>query len=341
MRFRLTVLSVLMVACSDAGTAPVQTPPPPSPKSVVQATSETSLSGTVLTAVDPTPSVVVKDENGKPLPGVSVKFFIASGGGSVSPLEAVTDADGTVRVSKWVLGPVATSQPASGRTPNVLWAYTIGLESRAVFTATAQPGPPARILASTQVPPGDTLVGGWPVAIYARVSDAIGNFIPHSPVSFTVRTGAGSVTPVNTETDEFGRLTAQWILGTPGLNTMQVAAGDLSPVSLGMFALDPARFTWYDLELPAGCPGSSPILAGMIGLAPDGRLAVNTDYQGGGHSSALGQYTVNGSSISLDTYGFVELGSFDSSHLVLDRSSCDDGVNIDVWTYRKRAGSAP
>ena len=59
-------------------------------------------------AVTIAPSVVVRDADGNPVPGVEVTFAVASGGGTVDPTTAVTtDADGIAAVTSWTLGATA------------------------------------------------------------------------------------------------------------------------------------------------------------------------------------------------------------------------------------------
>lgn len=325
----LIVLAVLTAACSDASTAPKV---PATFK--IAAASATYVNGTVLTRVDPAPSVVVKDGNGRPVAGVSVKFRVQSGGGKATPDPAITDDNGVARAD-WVLGPVATSQP-NNKTANVLWAYTNSLDSRVTFTATAEPGPPAQMTVIKSLP-GDTLISGWEVKIYVRISDANDNFISGVPVSFTVTAG-GSVAPDRTATDDFGDLTAEWVLGEPGENTVQVVSGDLHPMLLDLTALDPAGFTWYDLQTPTGCPDW--VSGGVIGLAPGGKLAVRTDYPDGEQSAVLGHYTITGTSIWLYTNDYYEVGLFENNRVILQRVACDE-YTPDAWIYNQRNGSTP
>jgi hypothetical protein len=59
----------------------------------------------VNTAVQTAPAVVVKDVQGNVMAGIQVTFSVGSGGGSVSPATATTDANG-VASTAWTLGPV-------------------------------------------------------------------------------------------------------------------------------------------------------------------------------------------------------------------------------------------
>ena len=64
-------------------------------------------SATAGTAVSTPPSVIVNDANGNPVPGVSVTFAVASGGGSVTGSPATTNAAGIATVGSWTLGATA------------------------------------------------------------------------------------------------------------------------------------------------------------------------------------------------------------------------------------------
>jgi plastocyanin len=65
-------------------------------------------------------SVIVRDDAGAPLPGVTVTWAVTAGGGTVSPLTYVSDAGGISRTRR-TLGPNAGTQTAratvSGETP--------------------------------------------------------------------------------------------------------------------------------------------------------------------------------------------------------------------------------
>jgi Big-like domain-containing protein len=76
-------------------------------------------------AVDIHPAVRVLDARGLPIKGARVRFTPATGGGSVTGAEAITDADGRATVGSWTLG------PKTG--PNTLTATSEG--ASATFTA--------------------------------------------------------------------------------------------------------------------------------------------------------------------------------------------------------------
>jgi hypothetical protein len=91
-------------------------------------------SAQVGSAVPIPPSVRVRDSFGNAVPGVSVSFSVASGGGSVTGSPAWTNTGGVAAVTQWVLGP----NPGT----NTLAAQTAGVPD-VVFSATATESPPA------------------------------------------------------------------------------------------------------------------------------------------------------------------------------------------------------
>ena len=144
------------------------------------------------TAVAVAPSVMVLGAIEEPLPGVTVVFAVASGGGSATGLSAVTNALGIATVGSWTLG------TAPG--PNTLTA-TAGALS-ATFTATgaivaASVVKDAAVVADNQfVLPGANFV----VLPKVRVLNAASNPVSGQTVTFTSTSGtvtSSVVTDVN------------------------------------------------------------------------------------------------------------------------------------------------
>jgi hypothetical protein len=102
-RISLLILAVAgFAACSDGGTGPIN-PILPVASSVEAnaANGQTALPGT---AVASAPAVVVKDANGKGVKGVTVRFVVVQGGGSVSSSSSVSDQQGLASAGGWTLG---------------------------------------------------------------------------------------------------------------------------------------------------------------------------------------------------------------------------------------------
>lgn len=70
----------------------------------ISADSGDGQSAPVNTTVATRPTVIVHDQFGNPVPGVSVTFAVASGGGSVTGATNITDVTGRARAGSWKLG---------------------------------------------------------------------------------------------------------------------------------------------------------------------------------------------------------------------------------------------
>lgn len=182
----------------------------------------------------PQPLVVrARDVEGFPAEGVQIQFSVTSGGGSVSPSQATTDAEGRTSAS-WTLG---TNAGAS----QILRASVADGPSDIEFTATAAPGPATQIVKIA----GDLQIAqrggplGQPVVV--EVTDEFGNTVPGESVSFHVTEGSGTVEPAEAPTNENGRASAVWTLG-PGLGEQSMTAVIASEPSVA--------FSATALELP-------------------------------------------------------------------------------------------
>jgi hypothetical protein len=97
-----TLASVVFTASSVAGAA----------ASVAKnaGDNQSALAGTPVAIP---PSVLVKDANGNPRPGVTVTFAVVSGGGSITGPTAVTNTAGIAAVGTWTLGGTAGANSLS------------------------------------------------------------------------------------------------------------------------------------------------------------------------------------------------------------------------------------
>ena len=190
----------------------------------VAANSSTSLTGVVAAIVTPSPSVIVKDQNGLPMGGATVSFTVVSGGGSVSGATVTTDSSGVATVGSWTLGPVAGA--------NVLEA-TSGALSPVAFTATSIAGVAASLARNTGDNQTAAAGSAVPIAPSVIVKDASGNPTPDVAVTFAVVSGGGSVTGATAVTNAAGVATVgSWTLGAAtGANVLNATAGTLSAVA--------------------------------------------------------------------------------------------------------------
>lgn len=196
----------------------------PSVPSTIAANSSTSLTGVVGTAVSPSPSVIVRDENGDPAAGVTVNFAVAGGGGSVTGASAETNGSGIATVGSWILGATAG--------PNALTASAAALTA-VTFTATGTAGTAASLTKSA----GDNQTGlpGTAVAVAPAVTvkDANGNPKSGVVVTFAAASGGGSVTGGTATSNAAGVATVgSWKLGAAaGVNTLTASAAGVATVT--------------------------------------------------------------------------------------------------------------
>lgn len=178
--------------------------------------------GAVGTAL-PSPLVVlVTDEFGNPVEGVSVSW--STNGGAVSPRTSPTGADGRTEAS-WVLGSSTGTQTAT--------ASSDDLDGSPVsFSAIAQPGSAnglVRVSGNAQsAEPGEELDD----PLVVRLVDREGNGVAGQPVTWVVGVGGGSVASTTTITDGNGEAAIRWTLGpNPGLNTLNAVVSGVGVVS--------------------------------------------------------------------------------------------------------------
>lgn len=166
--------------------------------------------------------VRVLDARGNPAGGVAVDFDVSAGDGAVAP-GSVTSGPGGLAETFWTLGPAAGGDHAvDAAVPGS------GLGSVS-FRANAVAGPPATIDvlagADQSGPRGRPL----PAAVRVRVSDAFGNPVAATPVTFVVTGGGGSTAPAALQTDGQGVAATIWTLGNAlGAQTLRVDAGAAS-----------------------------------------------------------------------------------------------------------------
>ncbi len=99
---RLFLISLVATACGES-----TAPPVPASLVFVRGQDQSALAGTVVPIA---PVVQVKDQFGKGVPGVDVRFSVVDGGGSLSDSIVVTDASGEAAAPQWRLGTSAVPQ---------------------------------------------------------------------------------------------------------------------------------------------------------------------------------------------------------------------------------------
>jgi len=85
----------------------------------IAANSSTSLAGAPGSDVSELPSVVVRNQSGRPVAGARVVFSVETGGGVVTGANATTDAAGIATVGGWTLGSALGNNTMVARTGNL------------------------------------------------------------------------------------------------------------------------------------------------------------------------------------------------------------------------------
>ena len=165
--------------------------------------------------------VLVRDQNGADLAGVTVTFSVTAGGGTLSAEATTTDAHGRA-ASTLTLG----SQPG----PNRVEVTVAGLEP-VTFTAVglAVPRTVEKISGDEQQgSAGDALDESFVV----EVRDQNGNTMAGARVTFAATTGGGTLSVTRSTTNAQGRAATTLTLGrTPGANIVEVTVAGLEPVT--------------------------------------------------------------------------------------------------------------
>ncbi len=296
----LTALLAALLACG--GENGVQPPGPPSQLVIVAGNNQ---EGTVGAPVAIDPSVKVTDANGRPIAGISVRFDVMAGGGSVTGDSVVTDLQGVATVTEWRLG----STPGN----NQLRAQALGHPLMTTLTATAKAGAPSSIQIVSGGALLNAIVGQEVIPVPAvRVRDAFGNPISGGLVTWTVTQGGGQVIgPTQTQTDAEGKATVGgWRLGTTqGANQLQARTANGIVVT----------FTALGIGIPTSMTATSPTnQTGFASFAVPKTARVQVLGDGGTpvigipvlFTQIAGSGTLSGTTVITDNNGIAALGDW-------------------------------
>ncbi len=210
---------------------------------IVSGNSQTAAAGSAL----PAPLIVqAADAYGNPVgAGHVVTFVVVTGGGSVAPASATTNAAGQAQAS-WTLGPTPGAQTARAALP--------ALPATAVtFSATATAGAPANIVIISGNNQTGTVGQALGAPLVVEVRDAMNNPVGAGVgVDFAAATGGGSVSPTSTTTNASGRAQTTWTLGT-------TAGGQTATAAL---TAAPGTSVTFNATANPGVPASIVIISG-------------------------------------------------------------------------------
>ena len=211
-------------------TTPSTVPPPPKTLLGISGDGQTGQPGQTLE-----PFVIqVRTQEGTPSEGVSVIFFVLTGGGSLSATVAITNSNGRA-ASTLTLG----SEPGTNRVQvsfpgtNPTTIAITGSEPRVIFSAEAIPAPPPPVPITIEAISGDNQHGLTGEALLnpfvVEVRDQYDNPLGGVTVTFAVTAGGGALSSEAGVTDINGHAESTLTLGgEPGTNTVKVIAEDIS-----------------------------------------------------------------------------------------------------------------
>ena len=192
------VAAALLAACSGDSSGP----PVPSAITSVSGSGQSGVVGAALLQ----PVVVrVTDAKNKPISGIQVSFNVATGGGSIGPASATTDASGVAQTN-WTLGTNASQEQR-------IEARAAGLTTAVSFTATAQPGPAAALTKAGGDGQSGPVGAALSTELAVRVADQYGNAVNGATVNWTVASGGGALNPTISQSGADGVARTRWTLG--------------------------------------------------------------------------------------------------------------------------------
>lgn len=277
-RARIATLALLaalasVLSCADGPTG--LTPPQGTGPLTLTLVTGTEQGGTVAMPLDTALVIAVTDSTGAPVPEIRVDFRVDSGAGSVTPTNALSDADGRV-AAVWTLGSVAGINGVTALAANAdsLPVSAIGYadlpDSIFVVAGDGQSELPGRRL---------------PAPLQVAVVDQHGNRVPDVPITFA-SSGTGVLDSSEVFTDLDGVASAWYTLGAAvEAETLSATLLDSAVADVVNIAGGPLAFTVYAAEYalasfgsPVGTSGDTLRILGT-GFSPV--LAENTVTIGG------------------------------------------------------------
>jgi plastocyanin len=196
-RFCLLLLGVL--ATTQCGGGGGGTGPTPNTIAVSAGNDQVGAAGTALAE---SLAVIVKDQSGAVLSGVTVNFAVTAGGGSVSPASRVTNAAGIAKTRR-TLGPNAGTQTVSAGASNL---------TPVQFSAVSQINGAVNIANSTTGPLTDTVGAVKAESLAVLVADQ--NAAPIQGINVAWASVGGLVSAASVPTSAAGVSKVRFTYGT-------------------------------------------------------------------------------------------------------------------------------
>lgn len=240
----LAIPAALMAGCTSEST----TGPRIVSIAPVSGLGQSGLVGAVLAQ----PLVVrAEDQSGAPVAGALIQWVVLTGGGTVTPSQAVTDANGQASTSLR-LGSTVGQQTVRA---------TLNGAQPITFTATASSAPASALVASGGDNQTATVRTALPTRLTVKATDAFSNPKAGVAVVFQVVLGGGTLSSSTAVTDDAGVAGVDWTLGpTAGNQRVSASVTGVAPVNFNATAL-------------AAAPASLAIVSGSgQSAAPGARL---------------------------------------------------------------------
>ena len=246
---------VTFTAEAVADPQPTSPPPQPSqPTMTLVKISGDNQQGVVNTILGRPFVVEVRDESSDPLEGVAVTFSIIAGGGTLSAISTMTDANG--RAESWLtLGPSVGTNTVSVSAAGIQEGVTFTVETVAGPQPPSEPPSPPLSTATTLVKiSGDNQQGvinmilGRPFVVEVR--DESSDPLEGVAVTFSIIAGGGTLSAISTTTDANGQAESWLTLGSSvGTNAVSVSAAGIQE---GVTFTALAETSQFDLSVPSG-----------------------------------------------------------------------------------------
>jgi Bacterial Ig-like domain (group 1) len=202
----LTAAAATLFACGggdDLCTGPFCfTPPVEAVPSSIEAGPGNGQTGTPGRELDSAVTVVVKDSDGKPVPGVTVNFSVSSGGGTLDSATAESNVDGFAQVN-WTLGTELGTQRLEASATNGDGAPLAN--SPLQLSAEAVPPEPARLVLRTTLAEAQNGVSLQPPPVI-EVYDADDQLLSGVEVVASVSSGGATANGDTTAISDAGGL---------------------------------------------------------------------------------------------------------------------------------------
>jgi hypothetical protein len=204
----------------------------------LQVLSGTAQAGFQLQALPQPVKFLVKDSEGNPKPGATVRLLVDNGG-TVEPPIAITDAQGEIS-TRWTLGLAFGYHNLNAEVEGLPSVYV-----RADVLQAPSSGVPGGMLlleGSGQTVEQHALLT-FAQQLRVAVVDARGLRVPEVEVLFSAAPGSGYVTPARVRTNAQGEALWSGYLHTAGSQQVQAAAAGVSPVLFNL-NVTPSPYTF-------------------------------------------------------------------------------------------------